>query len=732
MLVPNDIFIGRDGQHYRVLKIGYAPGEGWVMPISDRPSWPTYRTFGAPTRRVSMSVQAADVSGQRALSQYSEATRKRAKNAFDAIEPLLSEPYIFDPQKRGPLVTARANELGISKTTLYKHLRVYWVNGQSVLALVSKFENIGRAQSGGTANRGRRPKHDQYRIYQVTDEDIKHAVRAIKKYYLSGEISTLAGAYLRMRRDHYSFVDGNGDRFLRPDGECPSIHQFRRIARTKFSLEVIIRKKHGDKEYEREHGPLLGTHLEECVGVGHIFEIDATIADVFLVAVSDRRSIIGKPTLYLIYDRKSRLCVGFYVGLENASWPGAMMAILSIATNKQALCERYGVKYDPDDWPADSVFPLQFLADLGEMASRNSNRICDGMHATVANTQSLLPHRKGTVECGFMLTHASIKESVEGYEPPLNATKRRAKRYAKDASLTLDEFTSVILASIINHNRTVMKGYNSSPDMVTRNVPAIPIEIWNDDVTNHMGTLARYDYGYLHLQLLPQGEAVVHQNGIRFRNCVYDCDEARKLEWFVAAANRKRKAPMRVQCSFDPRLVNHIIVYNPDNLRQSFVCTLASASKMYRGYSFDEVKFINSAKDRLNFLYKQSSDQAASDLVTHLERVVKPAVKATRALTKGISRSGRKADTAEARSAEKSLRRETEASMLNLAYSSGQLPSNVVPLAGRGEIAAKTLADDAVNHANGSITDTLPQKRPSLRKMLADRAKEKLNEFTKQ
>ena len=730
-MLPNDIYVGKNGRQYRVISVGSTPGEGWVIALDDGLAWPSYRQFGEATSPVHKSDKAARTVMQPALSQYSDAAKQRAKESFDAIAPLLSKTGIFYPQERGPLIETRAKELGISKTTLCKYLRTYWLGGQSLLTLVPEFGKIGRNQSGYTSKRGRKPKNNKYVVYQVTAKDIEYVRNAVKKDYLKGEVTTLAGAYLRMRRDHYAFVDGNGDRFLLPDGECPSIHQFRRIANAMLTQEAIIKKKLGDKEYEREHGPLLGTHLEECVGVGHMYEIDATIADVFLVAMSDRRFIIGKPTLYLIYDRKSRLCVGFYVGLENASWPGAMMAILSISVDKNALCARYGVRYDPEDWPADKAFPQQFLADLGEMASRNSNRICDGMHATVANTQSLLPHRKGTVECGFMLTHASIKESVPGYEPPLNAKKRRTKRYFQDASLTLDEFTSAIIAAIIKHNRCVMKGYNSTPDMVTRGVPSIPIEIWNDDVIKHMGTLSRYDFDYLHLQLLPRGEAVVHQNGIHFQKCVYVCDEARRLEWFVATLNRKRKGPMRVQCSFDPRLIDHIIVYNPSDLQQSFICRLASASKMFQGYSFDEVKFILSAKDRLNFSFKFASDQAELALAEHLDSVVKPAVEATRAVSNGMSRSGRKADTAAARNAEKTSRRGTEASMLNLAPSADQLPSNVVQIATRVTSSTESVKKGHASTTNSTATEVAPQQHTSLREMLLARAQEKINGIPK-
>ena len=80
---------------------------------------------------------------------------------------------------------------------------------------------------------------------------------------------------------------------------------------------MLLRSRLGDSDYERDHRKVLGTVLNDCLGVGHLYEIDATIADVYLVSSEDPSKIVGKPTLYLIIDRKSRLIVGFYFGLEN-------------------------------------------------------------------------------------------------------------------------------------------------------------------------------------------------------------------------------------------------------------------------------------------------------------------------------------------------------------------------------------------------------------------------------
>ncbi|SIT49358.1 Transposon Tn7 transposition protein TnsB [Paraburkholderia ribeironis] len=735
MLLKNDLFDGKDATRYRVLAIDTDSRRGWVIPLSGPHLWPVYREFGVLTGHADpRAIRKPLGSGVPDIAFHSETARARAREAYDAIQPLISHPQIFDANARGALVEERARETGKSKTTLYRYLRQYWRNGQTVLALIPGFDKIGRTVKGVTAGRGRSPKFGKYTTFQMSEVDVKNIEDAISKHYLDGEISTLAGAYLKMRTERYSYLDGNGESYLLPTGECPSIWQFRQIARTRFKLADVLRKKRGSKEFDREHGPHVGTALEECIGIGHIFEIDATIADVFLVAMEDRASIVGKPTLYLIYDRFSRLVVGFYVGLENASWTGAMLAILSIAADKRALCERYGVPYDPEEWPADGVFPEKFVGDRGEMASSQSYRLCDGMQSTVTNTQSLLPHRKGTVECGFRLFHASIAEVTPGYEPPINATRRRAQRYDKDATLTLDEFTSIVLKHIIAHNYKVMEGYRLQPQHILANTPAVPLELWNDDVRRRSGSLARYDYDFLHLQLMPRETAKVTQDGIKFKRLVYDCPEAHELGWYVSTG--KRKKTFDIECSYDPRLADSIIVYNPNDRRQAFVCALASASRPFKGYSFAEVGYVFSLADVNSFEHMHASDQAKANLVKHILSISKPAIAERKAASKGKSRSGRRADTAIARAAELNLRHQNEVSMPILPESGS---SNVIPMPPRapGNSASVPIAPpeyagqpaDEAHAVEQSPADARPAPVTSnpLRDMLRRKAQEKLN-----
>jgi hypothetical protein len=669
VLLKNDIFDGKDGCQYRVVKTS-SPTTGWVINLSQEHAWPVERDIGVLRSHCQVTGKSSSRAELPAFAFYSETARNRANSAYEAIRPLLlnedgsENTDILDKTKRNRLVRARADELGISKTTLYGYLEKWWSLGQSKYVLIPGSARNGTGQIHGTAGKGRKPDDCRYRVFQMGEDDIKWAKDIIEKQYIKKEHASLESVHNDLIEKHYSFRDGNRDKVKRPEGEHPSIHQFRYILKTHFSNEDVTRGKVGNKNFDREHNPLLGSSLEEAVAPGHIYEIDATILDVFLVAMANRECIIGKPTLYLIYDRKTRLCVGFHLSLENASWTGAMLAILSIAADKRALCERYGQPYDPAHWPADGVFPTKFLGDRGEMASRNSDRICDGLEATICNTQALLPIRKGLVESGFAVIHKAIMDQSPGYEPPREAKKRRAKKYYLDAALTLDECTSLILGAIIKHNTTVMRRYPLSPEQVLAGWNAIPNQLWQNEVERNVCAGARYTYDYLHMQLLPRApkdkKPVVTQEGIRYQNMLYEsADDDKTIRQWIINAGLKESFP--VDCSYDPRLVDNIIIHGADG--RTFACKLAKDSKRFAGYSFAEVKYIVSRAEKNRKAQADARMQAEMERRSRGKATVDAAKAATKKALTGAARSARRADTAAARNAEKTKRRIDDVTM---------------------------------------------------------------------
>ena len=91
----------------------------------------------------------------------------------------------------------------------------------------------------------------------------------------------------------------------------------------------MVRTRTPSRIYQKDKRALTSTSGNLNFGPGARYEIDATIADLYLVAEDDPALIIGRPVLYFVKDVFSRMVVGMYVGLENPSWVAAMVALSS-------------------------------------------------------------------------------------------------------------------------------------------------------------------------------------------------------------------------------------------------------------------------------------------------------------------------------------------------------------------------------------------------------------------
>ena len=648
MLFKNDIYLD-GGIRHRLLHADSESGVAWVISLDDPKALPVSRYCSEFELLLPMAAE--DTPDRQAMLSLNAtaAMRKVRDKALEILGDLPSRiPDIFDPYLRSQLVAEREQQ-GYSRVSVYKHLRRYWQGGQTPSALLGNLHRCGRTTTGVTAGRGAKSRFD-YGTFQVSPTDCEAFVDIIERFYLKDSRLKISHAYQRLLEEHYQSADGNGRLWVKPQGERPSRKQFEYFLRTRYSLEHRLRQREGEKDFERDHRAILDSMLSRCQGVGHQYEADATIADVYLVAACDRRKIIGKPTLYFIIDRKSRLIVGWYVGLENSSWVCAMQALLTVSMDKRAICERYGVQYDPEDWPAHQVFPGELIADR-ELLQKSSDQIADELSTRIVNLPSQRPDHKPIVECQFKLTRMRLQDGTPGFDPPENAKRRMGKHYEKDACLTLDEFTTIILLSIIEHNRAPMKAYELSLSELTDEVEPSPIGLWNHNIVTRTGALTRYSEERVRLALLPRGEATVSEAGIEFGGCFYTCPEAIERGWFVAA----RKRRFKVVVSYDGRLVDSLYVHTPEKQGtrgEVYACVLSKPSEKYRGLWFAEVKAYEHFRDLMTPEIDQGRIQTRADFHAGTKAIIENASKLLKAAGPKGSRTARRADIKDDRQAE--------------------------------------------------------------------------------
>jgi len=263
----------------------------------------------------------------------STAKKKRDRN-YEIITPIVTNSEYFIPKVRSYLIKKVMDEYGTTKRNLYKQLRRYWQRGQTPNALIPDAKNSGAKGGKRIAKEKKlgRPRKYTPGIGAKIDDNIERLFRiAIDKYVLSDKGVSFPYAHRRIKtmyENHFPDI---------PESEIASKWQMLHFYKREYDQVENIKKRTNKIEYNKDVKPLTSTANTQVLGPGSRYEIDATIADIYLLSDSDRRNIVGRPVIYMVIDVFSRMVAGFYVGFENPSYVAAMQALAMSMTNKVAL-----------------------------------------------------------------------------------------------------------------------------------------------------------------------------------------------------------------------------------------------------------------------------------------------------------------------------------------------------------------------------------------------------------
>ncbi|MFZ2798621.1 MAG: Mu transposase C-terminal domain-containing protein, partial [Syntrophorhabdus sp.] len=527
-------------------------------------------------------------------SDISVRDRMLRDKAWEVIgEIILVEPDIYLPEKRWSLVEGVMEKAKKSDIIIYKYLRKYWRGGKIKNALLPYYHHCGGGEHRNTTSskkRGRPHKfasdNDQIFGINITADIQKIITASVKKYHFKEKLS-LQKSYSKMLEAQfnvgYKTKDGERVPILRPDNELPSFGQFYYWFKKLFDIKTILNNTKGERKVNLENREMLSDSTQMSLGPGYIYQIDSTIANVYLVSGFDRALIIGRPVIYFIIDVFSRMCTGLYIGLEGPSWIGAMMALANAAFKKVEYCADYGIQITEEDWPCHYICEC-YLADRFEMISKASDQPANALGMRLDNTGPYRADLKGIVEQKFR--RADV-ETILWLPGAVEARKKeRGERdYRLDAALTIHEFTKDILEMVITYNRTHwMNWYPLDKDMIRERVDPIPIKLWEWGIANRSGHLREKDADLVRLNLMPQGVAKVTDSGLYFKGIYYASERALREQWFIKARTDKE---WNVPISYDPRLVDIIYLRLEKNTIEP--CYLTKRSAKYAGHTLEEV-----------------------------------------------------------------------------------------------------------------------------------------------
>lgn len=539
--------------------------------------------------------------------------------AWNSIKNIVSrEPEIYERKSRGSLLNLVLKNTGATKQTVYRWLRRYWQFGMCANALSGRYDLCGG--SGRTKKLGLKkigaPRTRTPGIGINVDESIKSVFRtSIEKCLLHEGEYEFDYAYNQVLIAFGVPIPCKPADLI----NVPTERQFRYFYEKEYSPIEITRRRKGEINYLKDFRPVLGTSTSEVTGPGSRYQIDATIADVYLVSEQDREKIIGRPTIYFVIDVFSRAIVGMYIGLENASWVSAMEALANAMFDKVEYCKSFGFSITEDMWPTVGL-PEAIIGDRGEMLGRHVEVLCKGFNIDIENTPPYKADWKGIVERYFRTVQTKMKPFVEGYVTSnVIGKKRHVKDYRQDGTHTLHEFTQMMIKKALYYNNDHSLSTYDADKEIPANLPQTPLSLWNWGIVHRTGRLRRPDPDLVRINLLPHTEATVTEHGLKLFGCFYTCKEAIDWGWFEG----NYQGPRKVSIAYDLYTANNIYIRPSDSYSDFIKANLTERSRAYKDLTIWEVWEKNDVKASTAATSKLKKRAGSVNLVSDLEEIVK-------------------------------------------------------------------------------------------------------------
>lgn len=568
---------------------------------------------------------------------------------------------LLNKKERDMIFEQIAYQHNIAKIKVKRIFTRFWQRGLNKNALLPDYMHSGgkgkERQLSTDAKVGRPRKYISTKQGINITEDVKKQFdHVVKNYYRKKEQLSLTDTYEHLLRKFYSdnYYEGTELKYkIWDESRIPTYHQFYYWFKKFKDPKLDFQLRHSQKEFELKHRPILSTSALETDGPGTRFQIDATIADVYLVSSFDRNLIIGRPVVYGVIDVYSRLLTGIYVGLEGPSWVGAMMTLDNMVTNKVEFCKQYNIEIDESKWPANHL-PEIIIADRGEFEGYSVESLINNFNIKIENTSPYRGDLKGIIERQFRTINGKIKRKAPGAIQK-EYRERGDRDYRLDASLNLEEFTKIIIHLVLHHNQKIIDKYPLEKEMITDQLTATPINLWNWGISNKKGCLQTVsNQNILRLNLLPKGKARITRAGIKFKGLAYGSEKALNEQWYLKMKNQS------IEVVFDPRSMSQIYIPYADG-RSFDTCHLLDTSTQYKGDSLEEIEFYQQLLQETKVRETNKQIETTINTDVAIESIIKQAVKQKKEADIQLTSKAEKLQDVQAnRQAEKLMNREEE------------------------------------------------------------------------
>ena len=417
------------------------------------------------------------------------------------------------------------------------------------------------------------------RVYNAKSEtaDQRKMTQALNRYYYSPKKMPLKMVYEKMLVDAYITENGS------IDDAHPSFSAFRYFFDKKKSVTKYVISRQGISDYQKNYRPLTGKGDSGILEIG-TYEMDATIADIYIVSSYNRKPI-GRPYVYLAVDVASRLIAGVYVGLEGTS-DSVLQCIANAAEDKVDFCAKYGIDITKDMWPSSGL-PDMICTDRGnDFMSDRVKQLCEMFGMEITSLPAYRPDLKGYVEKAFDCIQRRYKPHLRGLGViDGKVGERGVPSYIAQARLDLREFTKVVIECILYYNSAkVINSFIRPPEMSASNTRHIAADIWKWYENEGKDNRIVAEPEAIKLMLLPRAMGTITRAGLLYDNLLYTSNEIKEK-----MVNAKAYGVEKVKIAYNP--VDNRCLYYLENGKY-FPQMLTKASEVFASMPFKEVEIV--------------------------------------------------------------------------------------------------------------------------------------------
>lgn len=554
------------------------------------------------------SVQVVDFNN--VPPKYQEIYRENVSRVEDFINSF--GPTYIDFGKKGASCRSLAEKHNISMKGYMKIITKYFQSGCQTNVLYSG--NTTGIRKGCPKNyskkTGRKGKYHNYTciiddtVKEYFDDAINSLLKANKRW------TSITDAYDFVIQKYYTeYYTKDGVVTCRevPVEKRPTYRQFYTYYQKhtnqleKDIVKTSLAEVRNDKRIKRAD-TMYGVY-----GVGDLVECDACEMDVGLVRMNNVEQSTGRPIVYCMIDVASRVIIAVSISFENNSFLGITNLLLNLSDDKIEYCRQYGIDIDPALWPSN-IIPRRIRFDRGaENTSHKLEEVLQRLHIERELVTAATGSLKGNIEQQFRQMHLAQNKVLEDLGL---IEKRHDSNHHKEAILTIEQYTKMVINFVIAHNQNPDLSYNLTRDMIEdEKTDTVPINLWNywnsvaaspRPITASNALQFRYD-------LMLAYTAKVNNEGIHFAGGhIYDNFDDNDLQ-MLKYQQGDRKANFEVR--YDPRNVNYVFYIKENRLCFAKINTDKQINRGFTNLTFEEMKKLDSKKKQILAVNRQTHEE---------------------------------------------------------------------------------------------------------------------------